>query len=334
MKTEILQTEVSEENVSEMPETKTPNKKKRFRINRTARKYIFIVSLIAIPVVNFVIFWLYVNIDTILLTFKRFDVPTASYIWRGFQGYVSVFKSMVLGGDIGEFNAFVNSFRAILINLIIFPISFIISYSFYKKIRFRKFFQVIFFLPNIISLVVLCMMVRHMFSSDFGPIALLIEKIAGHPIDWLGYQSDKMWGIITVFCIWAGLGGNTVVLSGAMQRIPEDIIEAAHLDGIGFWREAWSIVLPLVMPTIGVFLIGVVTSVFGFAMQPMLIAINPGIDNKFMTIGWYIFASVDTGGSGNMIQAATIGMLFSVLMLPFIIAVRLLVKKFTPDVQF
>lgn len=111
--------------------------------------------------------------------------------------------------------------------------------------RFRKFFQVIFFLPNIISLVVLCMMVRHMFSSDFGPIALLIEKIAGHPIDWLGYQS-----------------------------------------------------------------------------------------NKFMTIGWYIFASVDTGGSGNMIQAATIGMLFSVLMLPFIIAVRLLVKKFTPDVQF
>ena len=308
--------------------------KKKFKLNRTTRKYIFIAELIIIPVINFIIFWVYVNFDTILLTFKRFDVPTASYVWRGFDGYISVFKSMILGGDPGEFNAFVNSFRAILINVIILPVTFVISYSFYKKIRFRKFFQVVFFLPNIISLVVLCMMVRHMFSSDFGPIALVIEKITGHPTDWLGYNSDKMWGIITVFCIWAGLGGNTVILCGAMQRIPEDIIEAARLDGIGFFREAWSIVLPLVMPTVGVFMIGVVTSPLSFTLQPMLIAVNPGIDNKFMTIGWYIFTSVDTGGSGNMIQAATIGMMFSMLLLPVIIAVRIIVKKFTPDVQF
>lgn len=308
--------------------------KKKFKLNRTTRKYIFIAELIIIPVINFIIFWVYVNFDTILLTFKRFDVPTASYVWRGFDGYISVFKSMILGGDPGEFNAFVNSFRAILINVIILPVTFVISYSFYKKIRFRKFFQVVFFLPNIISLVVLCMMVRHMFSSDFGPIALVIEKITGHPTDWLGYNSDKMWGIITVFCIWAGLGGNTVILCGAMRRIPEDIIEAARLDGIGFLREAWSIVLPLVMPTVGVFMIGVVTSPLSFTLQPMLIAVNPGIDNKFMTIGWYIFTSVDTGGSGNMIQAATIGMMFSMLLLPVIIAVRILVKKFTPDVQF
>lgn len=308
--------------------------KKKFKLNRTTRKYIFIAELIIIPVINFIVFWVYVNFDTILLTFKRFDVPTASYVWRGFDGYISVFKSMILGGDPGEFNAFVNSFRAILINVIILPVTFVISYSFYKKIRFRKFFQVVFFLPNIISLVVLCMMVRHMFSSDFGPIALVIEKITGHPTDWLGYNSDKMWGIITVFCFWAGLGGNTVILCGAMQRIPEDIIEAARLDGIGFLREAWSIVLPLVMPTVGVFMIGVVTSPLSFTLQPMLIAVNPGIDNKFMTIGWYIFTSVDTGGSGNMIQAATIGMMFSMLLLPVIIAVRILVKKFTPDVQF
>lgn len=307
---------------------------KKFKLNRTTRKYIFIAELIIIPVINFIIFWVYVNFDTILLTFKRFDVPTASYVWRGFNGYISVFKSMILGGDPGEFNAFVNSFRAILINVIILPVTFVISYSFYKKIRFRKFFQVVFFLPNIISLVVLCMMVRHMFSSDFGPIALVIEKITGHPTDWLGYNSDKMWGIITVFCIWAGLGGNTVILCGAMRRIPEDIIEAARLDGIGFLREAWSIVLPLVMPTVGVFMIGVVTSPLSFTLQPMLIAVNPGVDNKFMTIGWYIFTSVDTGGSGNMIQAATIGMMFSMLLLPVIIAVRILVKKFTPDVQF
>lgn len=308
--------------------------KKKFRLNRTARKYIFIISLLIVPVLNFLVFWVYVNFDTILMTFKRFDVPTASYVWRGFEGYVSVFKSMILGGDKGEFNAFINSFRAILINAAILPLSFIVAYSFYKKIKFNKFFQTIFFLPNIISLVVLCMIVRYMFSSDFGPIAMLFEKITGHPTDWIGYQSDKLWGIIILFCIWAGIGGNTIVLCGAMLRIPEELSEAARLDGIGFWREAWYIVLPLVMPTIGIFFIGVITSVFSFTMQPMLIAINPGVDNKYMTIGWYIFTSVDTGSSGNMIQAATIGMMFSLIMLPFVVAVRWLVKKFTPDVEF
>lgn len=308
--------------------------KKKFRLNRTARKYIFIISLLIVPVLNFLVFWVYVNFDTILMTFKRFDVPTASYVWRGFEGYVSVFKSMILGGDKGEFNAFINSFRAILINAAILPLSFIVAYSFYKKIKFNKFFQTIFFLPNIISLVVLCMIVRYMFSSDFGPIAMLFEKITGHPTDWIGYQSDKLWGIIILFCIWAGIGGNTIVLCGAMLSIPEELSEAARLDGIGFWREAWYIVLPLVMPTIGIFFIGVITSVFSFTMQPMLIAINPGVDNKYMTIGWYIFTSVDTGSSGNMIQAATIGMMFSLIMLPFVVAVRWLVKKFTPDVEF
>ena len=77
-------------------DTEISSKKKRFKINRTARKYIFIASLIIIPVINFAIFWVYVNFDTILLTFKRFDVPTASYVWRGFDGYISVFESMIL----------------------------------------------------------------------------------------------------------------------------------------------------------------------------------------------------------------------------------------------
>ena len=315
-------------------ESALPQKKKKLRLSRNARKYIFIAQLLIIPAINFALFWVYVNFDTILLTFKRFDVPTASFVWRGLEGYKTVFKDMLLKGDIGLYHAFINSFRAIIVNVVIFPTSIIIAYTFYKNIRFRKFFQTLFFLPNIISLVVLCMIVRNMFSSDFGPIAILFEKLLGHKVDWLGYQSDKLWGIIIVFCIWAGLGGNSVVMCGTMQRIPQEITESAKLDGVGFWRELWSIVLPLIMNTVGVFMISTVTCVFGFGMQPMLIAVNPGIDNKFMTIGWYMFASVEQGNSGQMIQAATVGLTFTLIMLPAVIAVRLLTKKFTPEVDF
>lgn len=309
-------------------------KNKNILANRTLRKYGFILSLVIIPIINFAIFWVYVNFDTILLTFIKFNGLTGQYEWNGLQNYISVFQNMIMRGDIGEFNAFINSFRAILINLIIFPITFFISYSFFRKIRFHGFFQVVFFLPNIISLVVLCMLVRQMFSSDYGPIALLFEKILGHPTDWIGYQSDKLWGIITIFCIWAGLGGNSIVMCGAMRRIPEEIFEAARLDGVGFWQEMITIVLPLILPSIGVFFISIITSALSFTMQPMLIAVNPGIDNKYMTIGWYIFTTVEKGSSGSMIRAACIGITFSLILLPIIIATRLLVKKVTPEVEF
>jgi len=57
-------------------------KKSKARNKRTVRKYLFVLSLIIIPLINFAVFWVYMNFDTILLTFKRFDVPTASYVWR------------------------------------------------------------------------------------------------------------------------------------------------------------------------------------------------------------------------------------------------------------
>lgn len=310
-------------------------RKKTTKLNKKlVKKHLFLLSLLIIPLINFALFWVYINIDTIIMTFQRFDVPTGSFKWYGFTRYIAVFKEFFLGQEPGSFNTFLNSLRAIPINIVIFPLAFIVAYAFYKKVPGEKFFRVIFFLPSIISLVVLTMMFRQMFSSDFGPIAKLMELITGHSTDWLGFKSDKLWGIIFFFCVWAGMGSNVIVLSGAMLRIPEEIGESARLDGIGFWREAWSIVVPLVMPTVGIYLIGIVTSVFGFMLQPMMLAINAGVDNKFMTIGWYVFATVDSGNTNSMLTAATLGVTFSVLMLPFIIAVRVLVNKFTPDVSF
>lgn len=308
--------------------------KKGVKLNKKlAKKHLFLLSLLIIPLVNFALFWVYINIDTIIMTFQRYEAPTASYKWYGFTRYIDVFKEFFLGQGSSGFNILLNSLRAIPINIVIFPLAFIVAYAFYKKVPGEKFFRVIFFIPSIISLVVLTMMFRQMFSSEYGPVAKLLELITGQPTKWL---DTHMWGIISFFCVWAGMGSNVIVLSGAMLRIPEEIGESARLDGIGFWREAWSIVVPLVMPTVGIYLIGVVTSVFGFTLQPMLFNLSQaGADNKYMTIGWYVFANAT--GSENMnttLTAATLGVTFSVLMLPFIVAVRVLVNKFTPDVSF
>lgn len=124
------------------------------------------------------------------------------------------------------------------------------------------------------------------------------------------------------------------MMNSAMVRIPSDISEYSKLEGVGFWREAFQIVLPLTLPTIGVYLISVLTSVFGFALQPMLIADNYGYGNKFLTIPWKILEDTAGGKQNDMMLCSTLGISLTILITPFVILVRWLVNKFTPEVDF
>lgn len=309
--------------------------KVRFYQKSTFKTNVFIFSLVIIPLLNFLIFWVYVSFDTIALTFQRYNVRTGEYEWFGLTRYGEVFKEYIfgLGGYPEKHAVFLNSLRAIIINLIILPLAYIAAYAFYKKIRFEKYFRVCFYLPSIISITVLTLCFRYMFHSTIGPLKMLFASFGYEPL-WLGPESEQMWTLIYIFSIWAGLSTNVIMMNSAMVRIPEDISEYSRLEGVGFWREAFQIVFPLVLPTIGVYMIAIVTSVFGFTLQPMLIAEQRGINNKFYTIGWQILESAASGKQNDMMLASTLGISLTLLLTPIVIVVRVLVNKFTPEVDF
>lgn len=306
-------------------------KKRKKKIQWKEKGFIFL--LVIVPLVNFALFWVYVNIDTIWMTFQKFNVRNNAYEWIGLERYVNVFKDYVFGGDVAKRHLFYNSFRAWLINLIIFPLALISAYAFFKKVPWEKYFRVCFYLPSIISITVLTLIFRYMFHPDFGPVSMLFNKV-GLSGDWLSPESNRMWGLIFFYCIWSGLGVNVIMMNSAMLRIPQEIIESGKLDGIGFWREMAQIVFPLIMPTVSVYILNIFLSVFGFTLHPMMLAMNPGVDNKFMTVGWFIFSSVAGGSEIAMLDASTVGIVLSLIMVPLIVAVRLITKKLTPDVDF
>ena len=304
---------------------------------------LFILALVIIPLIHFVVFWVYVNSSTIIKTFFSYNDSTGEYTWNGIDRYITLFREFVLGinadGErdlrvLKSFNTFWNSFRAIAINIILYPIVVTAAYAFYKKIRFEKLFRICFYIPQLISISVLAIMYRSLFNADYGPISLMFESM-GKPIEFLSSNSDHMWTIIYIFAIWTGLGANVIMISGAMLRIPADISEYCQLEGVGFWRELFQIVIPLIMPTLGVYMINILLSVFAFTMQPMMITFNnAGEAGKYYTVGWYIFDAAQQNAVGSSIYASTLGLLLTVIMTPFIVTARVLVKKFTPDVQF
>lgn len=306
---------------------------KMLKINkRKVNEKCFILALAAYPLLHFGIFWVYVNSSTIISTFMRYSVRTNSLIFCGFENYVKVFKKIFMGEDPALSRAFLNSFQAIGINLVIFPIALFSSYAFYKNMPGTKVYSVMFYVPQLISIVVLAMAFRYMFYSDFGPVSLLVAKIMGvDKVDLISTSSNFLWPVIWLFCIWSGLGSNVILIRGAMLRIPKEVVESAILDGCGFFRELWSITIPLCMSTISVYIVSMSMSATSFTMAPMLIAKSAGAMGRFMTYSWFIFENASTTNPGTIISVTTMGVFFTIVNLPLMIAARVLTKKFTPE---
>ena len=315
-------------------------KKKRRKIGET----IFIICLLAYPIGHWIVFWLYTNLRTFALPFLEWDFWEAKYVFPHSEGLFYNFKSQIdsfflvdtTGNHLTVYTAFFNTFHSLWINLLILPLAIFIGFVLAKHVPGEKFFRVVFFMPNIISTVVLCLAFRFMFEANealfIGPAAKLIRSLGFEFDGWNILNQKRIWTLIYIFCIWAGLSINVVLISSAFQRIPKEIIESARMDGIGFFGEFFRIGIPLIMPTITTFLINAVIAVTGFYLQPYLLL--GGYEGGYQTIPWLIFDWAQSADQSKYILIATIGIMFSAIMFPLITLARIIGRKLTPDVEF
>lgn len=110
--------------------------------------------------------------------------------------------------------------------------------------RFKTFFQGLFYMPTITPLVAVSFVWMWMFDPQFG----LINKIFGLDINWL---KDSDWALpaIIIMTIWKDFGYATVIFLGGLMGLPEEVFEAAEVDGASKWQTFWKITLPLLKPT-------------------------------------------------------------------------------------
>ncbi|MDR3318472.1 MAG: sugar ABC transporter permease [Clostridiales bacterium] len=326
----------------------TPSVKRGGLSSRKTKTRVFIILMLAWPIAHFLVFWLYINGRTLLLMFQQFDRygnvtgTPMSYYFVGLKNFIETFKDFFFsaenGGDIVLANAFKNSLTAFPLNIIVLlPMAYISAFVFFKKVRFSNVFRVLFYLPSIVSIVILTMLYKYMFDSKFGPVYQMFSWV-GYTPNWfdLTTKSSTIWPLIYVYCIWAGLGMNVILISGAMSRIPAEVLESGKLDGVGFWRECVQIVLPLIWPTISTLIVMGTMSVFGFMIQPYLLAgEGGGYEGQTMTISLYIFSIVRLNSSkAAAVSAATTGMMFCILLTPFVFVIKWLTEKFGRDVEF
>ena len=99
------------------------------------------------------------------------------------------------------------------------------------------------------TLVAVAVIWRYLFNTRYGLLNYALGGVGIDPIDWLG---DPRWAMpaIIVFATWKNFGYNMIILLAGLQNIPQDLYEAARIDGASTWRQLRSITLPLLAPVL------------------------------------------------------------------------------------
>lgn len=114
---------------------------------------------------------------------------------------------------------------------------------------FKSFYRVVFFLPFITSFVVIALMFSLIFNNDFGLLNNALSGLGLPTVDWLRSERTALVAIILV-AIWTYLGINALYFLAGLQNIPEEVMEAAAIDGASRLQTFWRVTLPLLRPVI------------------------------------------------------------------------------------
>lgn len=289
------------------------------------KRNLFIFCMLIIPILQFLVFFVYVNLNTIIMSFKYDTFENWKLVEKwGFKNYTDFFREMKLKNEVKY--AVRNSFLFGINDLFLLSISLVFSYFFYKKIRGSSVFRIIFFLPSVISIVIYVVVYKEMFVVD-GPIDTLLELIGIENAPQFDYGKDYLVVLIMFYCLWVGTGYNILIMGGAMANLPEEVMEYSRLEGVGYVSELFRVVLPMIWPTISVAILGSLTTVFTLFIQVDLLTGGSGGDNnQAYTIAFMINKNI-SGSSSALNYASTIGVFFTVIATPIVIIVRKALDK-------
>jgi len=251
-------------------------------------------------------------------------VPYGMVIWlsfvdwrpRGITEFVGLQNySAVLSTDVAR-KALLNSFY---FALMVVPLSTALSLLTAVLIvslrsrALRSFFQATFYLPGVISGLAVAIIWRFVFDYHVGILNFFLSLLGLEAINWLGNIYTALPSLAGM-AVLSGNGVAIIIFCAALLSIPTDLYNAAAVDGANFWRQQWSITLPLITPAL-LYVVVVSTRSEERVFVPVFVLTRGGPVHSTMTVGYYIYNQLifyaDAGtaaAAGLLLLIATIGL--------------------------
>ena len=209
-------------------------------------------------------------------------------------------------------------------NFIILPLCYLSAYFIYKKILMHSVFKYVFFIPSIVSAVILTSFLKFMLSPN-GPITILWGNIFGDaPI----FLSDSRYAmpVLLFYNLWTGFGVQLIYFHASLVRIPKDVIEYATLDGVTPFQELIHILFPLTFPFYMTFVILGFGGIFS-ASGPVLLLTEGAYGT--MDLAYWSFVTLTTDYVNGTSLVAALGQLETLIALP----IALFAKKLSDRIE-
>ncbi len=262
--------------------------------------------------ISFALFMAFPLTFSFILIFHKWNIITPMH-WIGLKNFYRLFH------DVEFFQAIWNTLVFLAIHI---PLQIVVALGLAvllnQKIKFRGFFRAIFFLPVIVSGVVITILWQQLYSYETGLLNLLLLKIGLPRIPWI---NDPSWAMpsIAIMATWKNVGLYIVLFMVGLQNIPKYLYEAAELDGANKWQQFRHITVPALNSTM--VLVVILSTIGGFSLfiEPFVMT-GGGPMNSTLSAMLYIYNQAFY--FGHMGYAATLGFFFA-----FIILIVVLIQK-------
>jgi multiple sugar transport system permease protein len=290
------------------------NSKRTGRLTRAKLLPYLLVSPYLVFVSVFVVFPV---LFCLFLTFHKWNI-IAPMQFAGTDNYSRLFQDRLFWKAIG------NTLKFLLLHI---PLQLILSLSLAwllnQKIRAVPFFRASFFMPVIVSGVVVTILWQQLLGYDTGLINKLLMTIGFNKVGWL-VDPDVAIYSIAVMATWKNVGLYVILFLIGLQTVPPQYYEAAELDGASKWQQFYHITLPMINPTI--FMVVILSTIGGFSLfiEPYIMT-GGGPLNTTLSAVLYIYKQAFQ--YYNMGYSATLGFFYAIMIMTVVVLQKKFIEK-------
>ncbi|MFQ5652647.1 MAG: carbohydrate ABC transporter permease [bacterium] len=237
--------------------------------------------LVAPYLIHFSLFVAFPVVFCLILVFHEWDIVSEMQ-WVGSSNFRRLLQDRLF------FKAIFNTLTFLLVHIPLqILIALVLAESLNQKIKLRGFFRASFFMPVVVSGVVITILWDQLYAQDTGIFNLLLSRIGLPRLPWLT-SSKLAMPSIAIMATWKNVGLYIVLFLVGLQSVPRHLYEAADLEGASHWYKFTRITLPMINPTL--FLVVILSTINGFSLfiEPYIMT-GGGPMNSTLSAVLYIY---------------------------------------------
>lgn len=253
------------------------NSHRRRALRETALAYLFLLPTL----IGLALFTVGPVVAGFLISFTNWNILLAPQ-WVGLDNYQALVAQDLPRKVLG------NTLYYTLLNVPLnMALALGVALMLNQQLRWNSFYRAVYFLPVVSSTVAASLIWTWLYSPNFGPINYFLGLVGIKGPAWLGSTTWAMPAVI-IMSVWKGFGTNMLIFLAGLQGMPQEVQEAAMIDGANRWQRFWRVTWPLLTPT--TFFVLVISCIASFQVfEQVFVMTNGGPAYATTVLGLFIY---------------------------------------------